>query len=431
MIAKLLRYAQATLGPVGVAGSQFVLALLMLRQFTPLEFGALSFLLVAFQLSIGLWSALFCAPLPVLLAQARKEQSAVDAAMAESSGSSGTEPAEDILRALFSVSALASVCLAFVFFGVAIWLDLEQATAWAFALYAGVGLLRWFGRAHAYATGTPLRTTFSDMVYSVVLLLGCGLLWWLPSISQSMPATIMLVAAALGLLPFGTGYLRRQFGFPGGVGPYSHVWQKHARWSLVGVLSTEATVNAHSYIVTFVAGPTAFAPLAVSSLFIRPIGVLMSALTEFERPQMARLLAKGDIAVAWRSAQLFRLALLTGWIITAIAAYAVLTYVPHLLFSPAKYAPDMIATAVALWLAIILVRLLRVPDSVLLQAGGSFRPLAMASLVSCGVSLAAVAGALVAYGPLWSLGGVLAGETLFAFAIWYVLRRWFKAAIRA
>ncbi len=39
----------------------------MLRVLSPAEFGVFTFLLVAAQFSWGIWSALFCAPLPVLL----------------------------------------------------------------------------------------------------------------------------------------------------------------------------------------------------------------------------------------------------------------------------------------------------------------------------------------------------------------------------
>ena len=40
------------------------------------------------------------------------------------------------------------------------------------AVYAGVALIRWFARAHAYALGAPLRTTASDITYAVTLLAG-------------------------------------------------------------------------------------------------------------------------------------------------------------------------------------------------------------------------------------------------------------------
>ena len=68
--SRLSRYALATIGPVGSAGAQFALSLVMLQRLDLGAFGAFSLLLVACQFSWGIWSALFCAPLPVLLAQA-------------------------------------------------------------------------------------------------------------------------------------------------------------------------------------------------------------------------------------------------------------------------------------------------------------------------------------------------------------------------
>src|SRR3954470_20927259 len=72
--AKLSRYAIAVVGPVSVAAVHLLLSLIMLRALSPAEFGTFTFLLVAAQFSWGIWSALFCAPLPVLLLQKSTEE---------------------------------------------------------------------------------------------------------------------------------------------------------------------------------------------------------------------------------------------------------------------------------------------------------------------------------------------------------------------
>ena len=66
--SSLVRYSLALIGPVGSAGAQFVLTLVLLRVSDQAAFGRFSFLLIASQLSWGVCSALFCAPLPLLIA---------------------------------------------------------------------------------------------------------------------------------------------------------------------------------------------------------------------------------------------------------------------------------------------------------------------------------------------------------------------------
>lgn len=194
-------------------------------------------------------------------------------------------------------------------------------------------------------------------------------------------------------------------------------------WSLSGVLTTEATGSAHAYIVTLVSGPTSFAPIAASALLIRPVTLAMNALTDFERPQMARQLGKGDKEGAAGSMRALRLALIGVWAVCALIGLALMRYAPLALF-PARYEMGVLAVGVALWLAISGLRSLRTPDSVLLQAAGQFRPLAHASFWSCGISVMAVWGLLETMGPVWSLLGILAGEAVAAMIVWRQGKAW-------
>ena len=72
------------------------------------------------------------------------------------------------------------------------------------------------------------------------------------------------------------------------------IWRDLTRWSLLGVVLTEMTVNAHAYLVTFISGTQAFALLAVGSLLMRPLSLVLSALPDLERPAIAPSPAKGD-----------------------------------------------------------------------------------------------------------------------------------------
>jgi hypothetical protein len=413
MVGKTVRYGLASVGPVGSAGAQFVVSVQLLHVLDPGAFGTFSFLLVASQFSLGLWSALFCAPMPILL-----------------SGDDGRD--DPMRRCLMSANlALAIVALA-VFAVLGTVLRADPLASLLFAAYAMAMLLRWFARAYAYATGRPWRTMTSDIIYTVVLLAGVGLVAVTRAASAAPTYASLLAGAALSLAPFGRRYLKQQFGgfsFQA-LASYKQVWREHSGWSLTGVLTTEATANAHAYIVTLISGATAFAPLAASALLMRPISVVTNALTEFERPQMARQLAQDHGREALATMRFFRVMLIAAWGVTVIAALALMRYGPTLLF-PKSYDRGYLMIGTLLWLAIAGVRTARTAESVLLQAAGQFRPLAHASMISCGVSLVGVLVLLILGGPLYSLVGVLLGEAVFALWIWRETARWRSGNERA
>ena len=294
-----------------------------------------------------------------------------------------------------------------------------------FGLFAALALLRWFARGYAYALGRPVRAILSDLAYSGTLLAGIGLIVLGRLDAATSTYAVLAIAVAAGLVPFGRAYLGEQMRSlaTDTLAQYRLIWREHTRWSLMGVLFTEATANQHAYLVTLLFGPRAFAPLAASALMIRPISVATNALTDFERVRLARTLADGTIARTRRSMRLFRAMLTLAWIGTAGASVALLVLAPGLIYSH-DYAHPAMVTGMALWMATALLRIVRTPEGTLLQAAGAFRPLARISFWSSLVSLAGVGLMLAVATPLWSILGILAGEGLTSLLIMREGRRW-------
>lgn len=397
----------AAAGPIANAGTQLLLSLVMLRMLSPTAFGSFSFLLVATQLSWGIWSALFCAPLPVLIAR--------DDAAARASGES----------ALITANFAAAILSLPVFFLIGTALDLPPAAAACFCAYGGIALLRWFGRAFAYVHDQPVRTMVSDVATSIVLLasLGIGLLVGIDPLPLCYGA--LLLSAVVGLTTFGGSYLSALVArpAPGFARRYAGIWRDQASWALMGVVTTEATANAHIYLVTALQGPAALAPIAASGLLIRPINVAQNALADFERPQMARLIRDGDHDALRRAVHLFRAVLAVVWVGTAALAILLFLTNPRLLF-PAHYDVHWLETAAALWMLVAAIRMLQVPPSTLLQAVGAFRPLAFASLWSSIVAVLAVLVLLWTTNAMWALLGIAAGAAIFLYWIERSVRLW-------
>jgi hypothetical protein len=412
--SRVFRYMLAVAGPVATAGSQFLLSLILLHRLDKDAFGSFSVLLIISQFSWGIWSALFCAPLPVLYARLNRD------------------PADAGVAAMFGSNLLAAGVGFLLFAGIALAVGEAPSAALLFAGYGAIALLRWFARADAYARGRPLRTTASDIAYSIALLAGVGLVQFAGATGIGAVWAVLMIAAAIGLLPFGVDHARRQFVHlpPANGAGYAAIWREHSRWSLLGVVTTEMTANAHAYLVTLLLGAGAFAPIAASSLMIRPITVAMNALTDFERAQVAREIDAGHFDRALAAVRFCRIVLLAAWIATALAVVALFVFAPRLLF-PARYDLAYLIEGAILWMLVAGVRMGRTPDSALLQAAGAFRPLALASVWSSLVSVAAVLALLAWRGPIWSIGGILIGEALFARAIWREAKRWLATATAA
>ncbi|HEX7857260.1 MAG TPA: hypothetical protein VF503_26560 [Sphingobium sp.] len=407
-----LRYGMAFAGPAATAGANFLLSLVLLRVMTADVFGHFSFLLVLSQFSIGIWSALFSAALPVIMADP------------------DAEAGRWRLATLFAAN-IASMALAVPLFIALAWgLGLSAQVAILFSLFAGLLLLRQFARTHAYAAGRAMRVMLSDVCYCVVVLLGLPVLLLGRYAPGPMAAGLLTVAALLALLVFGRSYLAPQFApFPNHfLDRYRDIWKQHSGWSILGVLTTEMTMNAHAYIVTFFAGPSAFAVLAASSLLTRPVSVVTAALGEYERAQMATLIARREAAGLLRSLWRFRLAMIAVWLGTAAVLVVVLYAVPHIVF-PRKYALETLITGSVLWMIVALVRVMRAPESAMLQGAGEFRPLAYASVWSAIFSVVGVAFALAVADPVWSISGVMAGELVYGLCLWPKARAWRRRAL--
>jgi O-antigen/teichoic acid export membrane protein len=226
-------------------------------------------------------------------------------------------------------------------------------------------------------------------------------------------------------MALGNGFLRRLL-WPAKGRPllaFGEVWQDLARWSVLGVLLTELTANAHVYLVTFVFGPASFALLAVGSLLMRPSVLVLSALPDLERPEMVRLIAAGDRRGVLRSVKEFRTAAGAVWFATFLTAGAVLMWFPHLVVKHG-YDSSQVLVVLAFWGAITAVRVARTPESVLLQAAGEFRSLATVSGWSSASSLVLTLLLMLKFGPIASLGGVLIGDLVMTARIFALSRRW-------
>jgi O-antigen/teichoic acid export membrane protein len=403
----VLRYGLSAAGPLCISLAHFVAAIVFLHAFARADFGLFSFALVLVPFCLSLSGALIGAP----------------AAIGVRRGAMG----QSELRTYLTTNLLLGLIAASAVFCLMLLSRAGPVLALVFGMYAGAMTLRWFLRTLAYAQGPAARVLASDLVYGFLLLAGLFALRTGHALDPMHAAGLLLVAAAMGLAAFGRTCLGAQIRLAGAGAllGYRRIWIDLARWSALGVLLTEMTVNAHAYLVTFFLGPAAFAPLAAGGLFIRPVQLVLAAIPDRERPIMARQLGAGDRDGARRSVNHFRMAAGAVWIATVTGSTALLLWVPQLVLRKG-YDPAQALLVLGFFAAITAARILRTPESVLLQSAGQFRSLASASLWSSLVSLAATFVLLLVAGPVFSLAGILAGELVITGRVLALSRSWLR-----
>jgi hypothetical protein len=294
-----------------------------------------------------------------------------------------------------------------------------------FAVYGALMSVRWFARCWAYGAQQTVRVLSSDLVYSGLVITGLLAILCTDVLTISTAALVMLAAAAVSLTTFGRTYFRPQWMalWKGELKPFGQVWRELSGWAVLGVVSSEATVNAHAYLVTFLSGPHAFAVLAIGGLLMRPVSLVLAALPDMERPLMSRAIGAGQTGRTFRIVKEFRTAAGAIWLVTILAAAALLTWFPRLILKH-DYAFGDVASVVAISASIMAVRCLRTPESVLLQAAGEFKALAGAGLWASAVSLAATLILLLVFGPVAALFGILMGEIVGTWRTFAIARKW-------
>jgi len=386
------RHGLSALGPLGVSGAHFVAALILLRSLPTAEFGQFSFAIVVSALCLSLTNGLLGAPLSSLV-------------------HSSSAATQSELNAYFKISLVLAVALSVAMYAAMVCSGAAPSVSVVLGVYGGVMSLRLFARTYAYTTSRVRNAVLSDVFYSLCLLLGLAGLLATRKVYLSTAALVMASGSIVALVPFGTHFLSDlvHSSTTGSMRAYRRIWHDMTRWSLSGVITTEITVNAHAYLVTFICGSKTFALLAVGSLFMRPFSLIAAALPDQERPAMARKIAAGQPDLAMRIAKEFLFVIGAIWLATLGVTAAVLTWYPQLVTKKGYDRTDVIKVVV-MWALITAVRGLRAPDMVLLQAARAFRPLADASAKSCVAAVLATLLLLLAAGPIASLGGILIGD---------------------
>jgi O-antigen/teichoic acid export membrane protein len=393
-ILKFKRYILAISGTAGVSAANFLLSGVLLLIVSPESFGLFAFIQVIIALGYGISNALIGSPLMYFVNRDETPQTYT-------------------IESYFKFNLIFCLTCTLALF-CALYLTMESPlTATYFALAAGLLWYRWFGRSYKNTLHQPETVAFSDISYALVTILGVVFLYFNQSVTLQNFALLQVISALIGIIALGKNVLCMQVKSiaMGSFSIFKQGFIEKGKHSLLGVITTEATANAHSYIVVTFFGPAAFAPLAAGLLLFRPVPILISTLTQLERPKIAQRLKASLFTQALKIVKQFRLIILVAWFFNASLALIVIVFFADPILKD-NYDFSTVLFAVGLWAAITGFRCLRGPDSALLQANGDFKPLSLVTLKSAGFTLPLVFVLTYLLGPKWSLFGVLVGELI-------------------
>jgi O-antigen/teichoic acid export membrane protein len=395
------RMGLATVGPIIVAIANFMVTVLILRELSQAKFGLFSFLMVILQFGMGLSNALICAPFSI---RANQQEFSVQES-----------------RMFFAVNFWLSLTLGFIVF---VFMATQETaiTAAAAGLFIFLSILRWFMRSYFFAVHRVKNVAVADITYALLTAMIAITLYFTKF--DLFHVVLALSGASLVALATGVEFMKQQLLSAKQLScqGYGEVWRTQSRWSLLGVTTTELTSNAHAWLVTVWAGPAAFAPIAAASLLFRPLMVALTALTQLERPAIAKYLAQRNFAATKATLKQFRTVALLGWLSTALLAIILVSFRPELIFKQ-NYFDAPILTAVFLTGACLLLVAWRTPESTFLQADSQFRVVAFASIFSGGIAVLLTVLTLMFFSPVYTLFAVLAGQLYLALKLTEIFKQ--------
>ena len=187
---------------------------------------------------------------------------------------------------------------------------------------------------------------------------------------------------------------------------YRRFWSL-TRWSLLGVVTTVLQAEAHSFVVTALVGPAAYAPLAAGFVLFGPVRTAINAWLMVMQPELANAVADHRRTAVVRTVFGSMIFLAAGTFVVVGLVYLLWAPIDEQLYS-GRYDDQPMAFIVAACAMLTLALALIAPLSGLMLALKAFRPLALATVAGAVVSISLVLLLLMLATATATLLGVLA-----------------------
>jgi len=368
IVTQQIKRRAGILGAFGYSGANFVLTFALQLAIPAGDFGLFAFALVCIQFGISLSNALFAAPIVVSLVHAEDNRLEIIGSYFRANLLFIGLGALALATALFALGMSSHLILVVIFQAAALW-------------------LRWFFRAVELAEQRFAIAAMTDFIYGIVALCAGGIFFLLLGVDEFNTLCAMAAGALASALLVGRDMLPAVFyRSRSALRLYSVAFLLHGRWALLGVVTTEVMANLHVYALTLFLGPSSFAPVATLSLFFRSIPILMQAITQYERPVLARAFKERDLIKMRHDVRNIHAILNCAVGINVLGIALLIVYFPSLIGN-GQY-PQSTLWPVLILLALgQLVRGQRTGSSAALQGAGQYQSLAFVTVKAAPVTL--------------------------------------------
>lgn len=320
--------------------------------------------------------------------------------------------AAGITVGLFGLALILALCL-----------GAGQTTAFAIAAFIALWSMRGISKHVAFSRGRQGLSLAAECLYVAAALTLIGL----ERVGGALDLDAVLLALAAGLLLAATFELAvlGDVMVPGRFRlrwfrRYRPVW-RGVRWALCGATTTAVQGQAHGVLISLVAGPAAYAPIAAATVLFAPLRVATTSWLSAALPDLSASVGRGDRAAAGRML-LLPMAGVGLLFVALIGVVAGFWDGIHARFYGGKYDDAPMAAIVAATAAIALVAAVSLVSGAILQARREFKQLAKATVWGALVSTTAVAAILLVFEPAATLAGVLLAEA--GVALYLSARAW-------
>lgn len=414
------RYIVAFLGQGTISFVNFLVNIVLIRICDATEFGLFAFAVTLGHFAISVSNALAAAPRTFfgVPRNGRPSRFAVETLTST------------IQFLIVGVALLTS------FFLVTVFLDRRLSIGIGFSLYVASIAWRSYSRSFAYARLKPEIALAGDISLAVFSFCTLGAIilagqpWALHIALFGLGASyIVAMAFETTLLRLGTRLALRWRSLR----RYATIWP-YASWMLVGSTTSIVQSQAHSFLVTGIAGTSALAPIAAGQVPFGPIRIINAAWHNVVIPEIVSVIGRGDrhgvIRKLWQST------LGLGLLVIMLGAALALSWdfvFAHLY--DGKYEEELMRWMCLGWFVIVLLSTISSMPCAVLNALLFNRLLAIGTVYGSLISVASAFALIYLLSPAWSLLGVMAGETfLLIYAIFHLrrkLREWNLSARRS
>lgn len=252
----------------------------------------------------------------------------------------------------------------------------------AYGLATGFGVFRWFIRSFMNIAGENDYVGRSDTLFSISSLSLVGISYFSGFFSLEYVGFCLVAANIFSLVFLGAGTWGPFFHgqLSAGLEPFWEGFRKRGGYACIAAVCTDILNNSYAYIITFLYGAAAYAPVAFAYLLYRPAVLAYSTITPLIRPRLLGILQKKDRSAIDRFTSIYIAGFSSLIVMNGVAGYFLSPFIPDSMSVFEGDRGDLTALLLVFGL-VLLLRLSRTALSLILQVGDRYRENLLSMLV--------------------------------------------------